>query len=48
MKRAIQREIETPLARRILGGKIRDGQHLFIDLDELGHLHFETEGAAVS
>ena len=48
LKRAIQREIETPLARRILGGEIRDGQHLFIDLDELGHLHFETEGAAVS
>ena len=36
LKRAIQREIETPLARRILGGEVRDGQHVHVDLDSVG------------
>ncbi len=45
LKRAIQREIETPLARRILAGEIRDDQHIFVDLDGSGKLHFETESA---
>src|SRR5438552_203387 len=47
LKRAIQREIETPLARRILGGEVRDDQHVFIDLDGSGHLQFETQLATV-
>jgi ATP-dependent Clp protease ATP-binding subunit ClpB len=36
LKRAIQREIETPLARRILGGEIRSGEVVFIDADRAG------------
>jgi ATP-dependent Clp protease ATP-binding subunit ClpB len=46
LKRAIQREIETPLARRILGGEVRDGQHVFVDLNASGNLQFETEPVA--
>jgi ATP-dependent Clp protease ATP-binding subunit ClpB len=33
LKRAIQREIETPLARRILAGEIRSGQVVHADAD---------------
>jgi ATP-dependent Clp protease ATP-binding subunit ClpB len=33
LKRAIQREIETPLAKLILGGEVRDGQVVHIDAD---------------
>ena len=36
LKRAIQREIETPLARRILGGEVRDGQKIVLDADPVG------------
>jgi ATP-dependent Clp protease ATP-binding subunit ClpB len=43
LKRAIQREIETPLARRILGGEVRDGHHVVVDLDPAGHLVFESK-----
>jgi ATP-dependent Clp protease ATP-binding subunit ClpB len=43
LKRAIQREIETPMARRILGGEVRDGQHVVVDLDSTGHLSFESK-----
>jgi ATP-dependent Clp protease ATP-binding subunit ClpB len=32
LKRAIQREIETPLAKKIIGGDIRDGETLLVDL----------------
>ena len=32
LKRAIQKEIETPLARRLVAGEIRDGQN--VELDE--------------
>src|SRR5690242_13602714 len=31
LKRAIQREIETPLAKRMIAGEIRDGQTVWID-----------------
>ena len=48
LKRAIQREIETPLARKILAGEIRDGQHVFIDADPSGALRFETVGVTVA
>jgi ATP-dependent Clp protease ATP-binding subunit ClpB len=33
LKRAIQREIETPLAKRIVGGEIRDRQTVWVDAD---------------
>ena len=48
LKRAIQREIETPLARAILGGEIRDGQHVFVDTGASGALRFDTQPVAVS
>ena len=41
LKRAIQREIETPLARKIIAGEVRDGQKLYIDVVD-GGLQFET------
>jgi ATP-dependent Clp protease ATP-binding subunit ClpB len=40
LKRAIQREIETPLARRILGGEVHDGERVFIDASPSGQLSF--------
>jgi ATP-dependent Clp protease ATP-binding subunit ClpB len=46
LKRAIQREIETPLARRILGGEVRDGHRVVVDLDPAGHLVFESRLAS--
>ena len=33
LKRAIQREVETPLARRIVGGELREGCAVFIEFD---------------
>jgi ATP-dependent Clp protease ATP-binding subunit ClpB len=32
LKRAIQREIETPLARKLVGGEIKDGQKVIADV----------------
>jgi len=46
LKRAIQREIETPMARRILAGEIRDGQQMVADLDSSGKLKFEVKSAS--
>ncbi len=44
LKRAIQREIETPLARLLLKGEVRDGQTVVVGLDApSGELRFETE-----
>ena len=41
LKRAVQRELETPLGRRILAGDIRDGQSVFVDYDDArGELTF--------
>ncbi len=34
LKRAIQREIETPLGRKILAAEIHDGEHVYIDYDQ--------------
>jgi ATP-dependent Clp protease ATP-binding subunit ClpB len=33
LKRAIQKEVETPLARLILKGEARDGQKVVVDYD---------------
>ena len=41
LKRAIQREIETPLARRILGGEVQDGQRVSV-VEEEGALRFNV------
>jgi len=55
LKRAIQREIETPLAKLLLGGEVKPGQTVSIDKDAEGSgLTFraeqkqEREQAAVS
>jgi ATP-dependent Clp protease ATP-binding subunit ClpB len=44
LKRAIQRELENELAKRLLRGEIRDGQHILIDYNG-DALTFETVGA---
>ncbi|MBV8602169.1 MAG: AAA family ATPase, partial [Candidatus Eremiobacteraeota bacterium] len=36
LKRTIQKELETPLARKILAGEIRDGQTVSVGFDEKG------------
>ena len=36
IKRAIQREVETPLAKRILSGEVRENQTVWIDADPEG------------
>jgi ATP-dependent Clp protease ATP-binding subunit ClpB len=46
LKRAIQREIETPMARRILAGDIRDGERLVADVDSSGKLVFVSKSAS--
>src|SRR5205807_10505926 len=33
LKRVIQREVETELAKRLLGGQVRDGQTVVVDYD---------------
>ena len=43
LKRAIQREIETPIARQILGGEIRDGHRVRVDADSSGNLTFQSK-----
>jgi len=46
LKRAIQKEVETPLARRLVGGEIRDGQKVHVDLSKDHGLTFGIESAA--
>ena len=47
LKRAIQKKIETPLARQVLAGTVRDGQTLDVDFDpERGELKFAQRAAA--
>jgi ATP-dependent Clp protease ATP-binding subunit ClpB len=44
LKRAIQREIETPLAKRILAGEVRAGQIIQVDAEKSGSgLVFEAK-----
>jgi len=47
LKRAIQKEIETPLARRLVAGEIRDGQNVHVD-EKDGVLVFEMKTAVSS
>ncbi|HSM79675.1 MAG TPA: ATP-dependent chaperone ClpB, partial [Bryobacteraceae bacterium] len=47
LKRAIQREVETPLARRLLGGEVRDGQKVFVDVAPSGELKFDVADQTV-
>ena len=48
LKRAIQREIETPLARLLLAGEVRDGQKVFVDAGPAGGLQFQTASQAAT
>ncbi len=44
LKRAIQKEVETPLGRKILAGDVREGQHVNVDYDEVrGELTFNAQ-----
>jgi ATP-dependent Clp protease ATP-binding subunit ClpB len=47
LKRVIQRELETPLARKILAGEVPDGAHLYVNTGPLG-LTFEVQQAALA
>ena len=48
LKRTIQKELETPLGRKILAGDISDGDTVEVGYDEAaGDLTFKTESAAV-
>jgi ATP-dependent Clp protease ATP-binding subunit ClpB len=44
LKRAIQKEVETPLARKIVAGEVRDGQKVYIT-ERNRELVFEVESA---
>jgi ATP-dependent Clp protease ATP-binding subunit ClpB len=45
LKRAIQKEVETPLARKLIAGEIRDGQRVFVT-ERNKQLAFEVESSA--
>jgi ATP-dependent Clp protease ATP-binding subunit ClpB len=46
LKRTLQKEIETPLGRRILEGKVRDGQMIQVDYDAArGELTFTPQAS---
>ena len=42
LKRYLQQAVETPLARELVSGKIRDGQHVHVEVKD-GKLAFKTE-----
>jgi len=49
LKRAIQKHLETPLARLLVGGKIRDGEGVVVDYDRAGEkLVFNPHPSAVT
>ncbi len=49
LKRVIQKEVETPLARKLISGAIRDGQMIKVELNPLrGELDFSPPIAAVA
>jgi ATP-dependent Clp protease ATP-binding subunit ClpB len=48
LKRLLQREIETTLARKILAGEVTEGSHVLIDATQGGELVFTATPAAAS
>jgi ATP-dependent Clp protease ATP-binding subunit ClpB len=48
LKRAIQKEVETPLARKIVGGEVRDGQRVVVSANKNHELVFEVESPATA
>jgi ATP-dependent Clp protease ATP-binding subunit ClpB len=47
LKRAIQKELETPIGRRLLAGEIHDGDKVIVDWRD-GKFTFSTRGAEQS
>jgi ATP-dependent Clp protease ATP-binding subunit ClpB len=47
LKRVIQKELETPLSRKILAGEVPDGSNVWVGTNPLG-LTFETRKAAMA
>jgi ATP-dependent Clp protease ATP-binding subunit ClpB len=47
LKRAIQRELENAIAKGILKGEFNDGDTIFVDADDDGHLTFKRLPAEV-
>ncbi len=45
LKRAIQKEVETPLARKLVAGEVHDGQKIRVDVKR-GGMVFDVESAA--
>lgn len=43
LKRAIQKEVETPLGRLLLQGEVRDGQRVEVDYEQRQRLSFKTK-----
>jgi ATP-dependent Clp protease ATP-binding subunit ClpB len=44
LKRAIQKELETPLGRKILSGEVRDDSNVVVDYDDIrGELTFSSQ-----
>lgn len=49
LKRALQREVETPLARKLIAGEIRDGQNVKVEVNPLrGELDFLAPATAIA
>ena len=46
LRRVVQRSIENPLSRLILGGEFTSGDHVIMDTDGAGGLSFNKVGAA--
>jgi ATP-dependent Clp protease ATP-binding subunit ClpA len=44
LKRAIQKELETPIGRRLLSGEIRDGDKVIVNWKDGGFI-FSTQRA---
>ena len=47
LKRAIQKELETPLARAVLSGKVKDGQHVTANVVD-GKISFDLKSSPSS
>ncbi len=45
LRRAIQKELETPLARLILKGEVPDGATVFVDIGQSGALQFRCDAS---
>lgn len=48
LKRLIQREIQDPLAIKLLDGELRAGQIIEVDADDKGHLSFNAKNSKTS